>query len=734
MQVFAAAGDTVTGISRKGKTFFQFGTNLSDPVSSMWVGETDIHAVAGSSYTIFDNGQEAEFFLAPAPIGQMRMAQLTQPDKADAVLGCADRAVRVIAGSTPAFEVPVDQPVGALAVFPPGSTSTHMAVGGTSGQLSMLTGTGHTLRRGWAVENLGKHRGGGVTALAPWDGAGDGLPALVVGRDDGKVQVWRWEEGGVGSAPPSCQFTGQLGESVRCLETGCVTSSQAAQVVASTFGGRLVAFTSEALGDADADDAYGRSKATVQAEGHITALRAELKEMGAQLAQRRAKLVTSAAAGGAAPAAVLGTAAGPAGPAAEAPADEGLFAAMAASSAVGGIGDEEAVSVTAPAKAGAGGGSGHEEEAVAGVLAIAAPLTLEHACTLDTAEAAYVFSVEVSAPLDVIVLRSSLRLDVLDTGTLLCSACPSTPGTEDVYVATLRAQSAQERQARVKFRVVEGTAGYLHATVVVRTAPKAARTLQHSIAPLSLHHRLHTTPAAPLPPLHLLDITGTFTLKQAHDWMGACVPDMPGRPFLAPLASLPVTHAGAPEPPADDQGAQEGERLWFASAFLGTLLHFAAVEGRAVVQSDSASAIAIVKERFMAAATAGKQRIQPTFTLAPAATPHVLGLLHPKLEEALRLSRQADLAPALAELAAAEPSLPFLDPALASILKGGDRLAAAAAKAPDTLKVLRGMVSDLYVDTRRLQGQDGVGDMQRLQGLLTAYDQQALLRFFEGRA
>ncbi|KAA0169923.1 hypothetical protein FNF27_06815 [Cafeteria roenbergensis] len=452
-RLFVSRGQTIAAYDRKGTEYFALETTLTAPIRAMRVGETVIWAAADTAFTVFDNGAETAFWVSPEAIADLTTETITRKEDTDAVLACADGTLRVCAAGAPAMLLPTSAavsaaaaagaaaasatmagsnssgsagPTGALscvethatplavellaagsALSPDVATSVtaprwkHLVWGSDGGSAGSALADSTVMRRGWALANAGPHRGGGVTALyAGTDVTGDGVADVVIGRDDGALQVFSAEPGGGTSSAPVMTFAHNAGESIRSLGGGNIGSVDHAELVFQSYGGRVVSLTTESTSARDADDRYGRSRATVQKEARVTMLRAELAELEAKTSAALEEL-TSEAAGSGVDIGDLGL-----GPGARPGAQGGLAggdAAVKARGAVDALRRQLGASATV-AEAAAG--------AHAAQLAKAFDVTTTF--TLDAQTAAYRLTVEAPVLIDSVILEADVAIDVLD--------------------------------------------------------------------------------------------------------------------------------------------------------------------------------------------------------------------------------------------------------------------------------------------------------------------------------
>lgn len=66
---------------------------------------------------------------------------------------------------------------------------------------------------------------------------------------------------------------------------------------------------------------------------------------------------------------------------------------------------------------------------------------------------------------------------------------------------------------------------------VLPTECIAVQVINFSMKPLSLHHRVHNMEPERLSgrPVNSLVLRGSFTMQVMHDWLAACLPDVPPR-------------------------------------------------------------------------------------------------------------------------------------------------------------------------------------------------------------
>ena len=186
VKVFYASGGTVRGLLRKGKEFLRFNTNLTEPIRSMYV--QDDHIFTGGEYIFnhFYQLKDTAFFMSNDRINDLTSEFVTGGSRAEAVLACQDRMIRVLTGSDLLYEVSIDGPAvtieryhnpvpsaGAPSQgFGPSSPSAaqvqndgrfkELLYGTENGLIGQLLLDASMMRRGWVVDPALEGRRGKV--------------------------------------------------------------------------------------------------------------------------------------------------------------------------------------------------------------------------------------------------------------------------------------------------------------------------------------------------------------------------------------------------------------------------------------------------------------------------------------------------------------------------------------------------------------------------------------------
>jgi Bardet-Biedl syndrome 7 protein len=141
----------------------------------------------------------------------------------------------------------------------------------------------------WSVEDDLKKSA--ITCVQAFDLTKDGKNEIIVGRDDGRLEVYTQENV---MSTPKLSFSKNVGESVRSTDCGLVNSDSFNEIVVAAYSGKIIGYTSEPVLQRAQEDTYGRSVKTVNNENRIKYLKKELESLKKNVDKEREKLRKSA--------------------------------------------------------------------------------------------------------------------------------------------------------------------------------------------------------------------------------------------------------------------------------------------------------------------------------------------------------------------------------------------------------------------------------------------------------
>ncbi|XP_032079429.1 Bardet-Biedl syndrome 7 protein isoform X1 [Thamnophis elegans] len=281
-KIFVAAGSEVRGFTKKGKQFLSFNTNLTENIKAMYISGSDLFLGASYIYNHYCDCKDQHYYLSGDKINDVLCLP---PDKLSCiipVLACQDRVLRVLQGSELLYEMEVPGPPAVLALNNGngGDTGEDVLFGTSDGKIGLVQITGVSPIEKWKVGNEKKR--GGILCMDSFDILGDGVKELLIGRDDGILEIYKFET----EKSPVFKYEYALSESVTSIQGGCVGKEGYDEIVTSTFSGWVSGLTTEPIhGECGLDEL----KMTHEMQTKVSFLRNELEQLQMKVLQEREK-------------------------------------------------------------------------------------------------------------------------------------------------------------------------------------------------------------------------------------------------------------------------------------------------------------------------------------------------------------------------------------------------------------------------------------------------------------
>uniref|UniRef100_A0A3Q1IXQ6 Bardet-Biedl syndrome 7 protein homolog n=1 Tax=Anabas testudineus TaxID=64144 RepID=A0A3Q1IXQ6_ANATE len=277
-KIFICSGSQVRGFTKKGKQFLTFEANLTETINAMHVSGADLFVCASYIYNHYCDCKDQDYYLSGDKINDITCLSSENLTRPAPVLACQDRVLRVLQGSELAYDIEVPGPPSVLELYSK-EGGEEILYGTTDGKMGLVQVGERSAATKWEIDNDKKR--GGILCIDTYDIIGDGVNDILVGRDDGTVEVYGFDS----NNEPTLRFEHVLSESVTSIQGGCVGKETYDEVLTATYT-EIYCYHLPWPQKAEAGpgDEVRMSKET---QSKVEALRAELEQLQLKVLQGR---------------------------------------------------------------------------------------------------------------------------------------------------------------------------------------------------------------------------------------------------------------------------------------------------------------------------------------------------------------------------------------------------------------------------------------------------------------
>ncbi|EDV24847.1 uncharacterized protein TRIADDRAFT_25051 [Trichoplax adhaerens] len=276
-RIFVSCGPEIRGYNKKGKQFLNFDTNLTESIQTMAVYGSDLFLCGNYIYNHYRDCKDFNYYLSTDRINDTICVPSEQIDDVIPILACQDRVLRVIRDSDLRYQVDISGSPTCTCLMDPKGEILY----GTSDGLFGVVHIGPTepLHR-WELPN--DDNLGGVLCMESYDLFDDGKNEILVGRDDGLLQIYGYDETG----DPEIKCKSTFSESITSVAGGRVANVNVNEAVVSTYAGWITGI-SVAQNHQGANGDYMKSATSEENQMKVDLLKSEIEELQVRIARER---------------------------------------------------------------------------------------------------------------------------------------------------------------------------------------------------------------------------------------------------------------------------------------------------------------------------------------------------------------------------------------------------------------------------------------------------------------
>ncbi|CAB3384791.1 Hypothetical predicted protein [Cloeon dipterum] len=279
-KVFIAANNEVRGYNKKGKLFLAFETTLTEPIQHMTISGSDLMVASFHSFQhYFDCVEKLNATFADKITDIINMPSPNN-EGVRTVIACEDRTLRLVSEKRQAVVVEIGSRPSCLQLAD--EEDLHVLFGAQDGSIGLVS-FGFNAQVRWVLEGGGS---GCVNCMVHFDMSGDGQRELIVGRDDGLIEVFVYDpmqELPVKRASYACT------ESIMSVQAGFVSSPEHPEIIAVTYTGWFFGLTTESKESINLRQGDGPTNMSSEMQERLQQLRLEIDEIEQKVVREREK-------------------------------------------------------------------------------------------------------------------------------------------------------------------------------------------------------------------------------------------------------------------------------------------------------------------------------------------------------------------------------------------------------------------------------------------------------------
>ncbi|XP_019866840.1 Bardet-Biedl syndrome 7 protein homolog [Aethina tumida] len=284
-KIFIATENEVKGYTKKGKLFLTFDSGITEKIQSMFVLGSELILCGTHIFNHYRDCKEVGSYLCGDKIVDVISMYSHKTRRFLSLIACEGRMIRVIEHARVTFSIEVENTPTVLYFFEENNDKL-ILFGTVDGRIGIVDVDSLQGFERWLLTN--ETNSAAISCIDTYDLTGNGNKNLIVGRQDGNVEVYNLNMFDP-LDKPILIYEMNCNESVTGMQTGIVGCQGYEEILIVTYTGRVIGLTTQTI-DSNVDNT---GSFTVDNSQKVQKLKLEIEELQNKVMKERESYQTS---------------------------------------------------------------------------------------------------------------------------------------------------------------------------------------------------------------------------------------------------------------------------------------------------------------------------------------------------------------------------------------------------------------------------------------------------------
>ncbi|KAK5643844.1 hypothetical protein RI129_007689 [Pyrocoelia pectoralis] len=286
-KIFISSENEVRGFTKKGKLFLSFDSNMTEPITSMYVLGNDLFLCGKHTYNHYKDCKDIGSYLCGDCIVDVIALHINKTHRLVALIACEGRMIRALEHARVTLSMEVESSPTVLHIYE--DNDTKLVIFGTvDGRIGLLDIEKTQSFNKWIIQD--NRFSSAISCIDSYKMVQNEHQNIIVGRQDGNIEVYSINLGD--NETSALLHTTNCNESVTSLCCGIVGEANYDEILVATYTGRIFGLTTQTVERNITTDSKNYYFTTESAQ-KIVKLKNEVEELQMRVGKEREKYQAS---------------------------------------------------------------------------------------------------------------------------------------------------------------------------------------------------------------------------------------------------------------------------------------------------------------------------------------------------------------------------------------------------------------------------------------------------------